>query len=74
MRTYAVSNCCLVYGLCVVYAVFLCCRRAVDMGRIVRERQSVFYNERIEELNRKLLRELFITSGFCKVTSARETG
>jgi hypothetical protein len=34
------------------------------MGRIVRERQSIFYNDRIEELNRKLLRELFISTGF----------
>lgn len=42
------------------------------MGRIVRERQSIFYNDRMEELNRKLLRELFVIGGF-KVMSGRQS-
>jgi hypothetical protein len=61
MRTY-MSNC-FVCGLCAIY-VSIVCWQFVIMGRIVRERQSIFYNDRIEELNRKLLRELFISTGF----------
>lgn len=63
------------YEIIVVMCPFLCfCSFViVVMGRIfVRERQSVFYNLRIEELNKRFIKEFFVTGfGGRKVSSGK---
>lgn len=49
-----------VYFAFIIIIIFLhFCVYINKMGKIVRERQSIFYNERIEALNKKFLNSFF---------------